>query len=577
MKKLIYSFFILSMAMLTFSSCEDVPDPFGIPTESNDNKEPVEINAKGAGTLNDPYNPAGAAAAVKDLTWTSNDVYETTGEVYVKGKISRIADKGTFTEGGTYGNASFYISEDGSEVGEFYCFRVLYLGNKKFESGNTDIKVGDEVIVCGQLMNYRNNTPETVASKAYLYSLNGKTAGGGGTPEGDAKGTGTIEDPYNPAGAAAAVKNLTWTSNDVYDTTGEVYVKGKISRIAGKGTFTEGGTYGNASFYISEDGKKGNEFYCFRVLYLGNKKFESGNTDIKVGDEVIVCGQLMNYRGNTPETVASKAYLYSLNGKTAGGDTPTPEKVEPKGSGTEKDPYNVAAALDLISTLGADKNSDDIYVKGIISSISEIDTGQYGNATISDTGQEANQLEIYRGYSLNGDKFTSSDEIKVGDEVVVYGKVVNFRGNTPEFTQGSKIVTINKGGTNTKGTYDKPFSVAEAIANNSGTGVYVKAYIVGWVEYIKDEPYSSSARFNNNSTLNTNIMIADSPNETDASKCMPVQLPNGPVRDGINLKDNPSLYKQEVLLLGNLDAYFSTPGIKSVTYAEVGGSSFGTK
>ncbi len=101
-------------------------------------------------------------------------------------------------------------------------------------------------------MNYRGNTPETVAGKAYLYSLNGNTegGGGGGGSTGEAKGSGTLNDPYNPLGAANAVKNLTWTSNDNYETTGDVYVKGKISRIADKGTFTEGGTYGNASFYI---------------------------------------------------------------------------------------------------------------------------------------------------------------------------------------------------------------------------------------------------------------------------------------------------------------------------------------
>jgi hypothetical protein len=54
----------------------------------------------------------------------------------------------------------------------------------------------------------------------------------------------------------------------------------------------------------------------FRALYLGNKKFEAGKTDIKVGDDVIIFGKLMNYKGNTPETVSGKAYLYSLNGKT---------------------------------------------------------------------------------------------------------------------------------------------------------------------------------------------------------------------------------------------------------------------
>lgn len=129
-------------------------------------------------------------------------------------------------------------------------------------------------------------------------------------------GTGSLDDPYNALGAVEAVNNLTWTSNTDYQSTENVYVAGKISRIANNGTFTDGGTYGNASFYISEDGTAANEFYCFRVLYLGNKKFETGQTDIKVGDEVVIYGKLMNYKGNTPETVANEAYLYSLNGLT---------------------------------------------------------------------------------------------------------------------------------------------------------------------------------------------------------------------------------------------------------------------
>ena len=133
------------------------------------------VGADAKGTLSNPYTPAEAAAAVAGLKWTSNTDYESTDEVYMKGKICKIANKGTYTEGGTYGNASFYLSADGTGDGEFYVFRALYLGNKKFEAGLTDIKVGDEVVVYGKLMNYQNNTPETVSGKAYLYSLNGKT------------------------------------------------------------------------------------------------------------------------------------------------------------------------------------------------------------------------------------------------------------------------------------------------------------------------------------------------------------------------------------------------------------------
>ncbi len=318
--------------------------------------------AKGSGTLEDPYNPAGAAQAVKDLSWTSSTEYQKTGEVYVKGKISRIANNGTFTQGGTYGNASFYISEDGSQTGEFYCYRILYLGNKKYESGQPDIKVGDEVVICGKLMNYRGNTPETVAGEAYLFSLNGVSESGGGGTHAEAKGSGTLEDPYNPAGATQAASGLTWTSTTDYQKTDVVYVKGIISRIANKGTFTEGGTYGNASFYISEDGTESDEFYCFRVLYLGNKKYESGQTDIKVGDEVVICGKLMNYRNNTPETVAGEAYLYSLNSNGGGGDNPP--VLETEGEGNLNSPYTVNDVKAIYDANAA--SSDKVFVKGYI-------------------------------------------------------------------------------------------------------------------------------------------------------------------------------------------------------------------
>ena len=133
------------------------------------------VGANAKGTLSNPYTPAEAAKAVAGLTWESSTEYESTDDVYVKGKICRIASGGTYTEGGTYGNASFFLSADGTGEGEFQVYRALYLGNKKFEAGQTDIQVGDDVIIYGKLMNYKGSTPETVSGKAYLYSLNGKT------------------------------------------------------------------------------------------------------------------------------------------------------------------------------------------------------------------------------------------------------------------------------------------------------------------------------------------------------------------------------------------------------------------
>ncbi|MCR5362946.1 MAG: BACON domain-containing protein, partial [Bacteroidales bacterium] len=230
--------------------------------------------SEGSGTVDDPYTVAGVLTFIQTLgTETSENA------VYIKGKIAAITL--TYEASGTYGNARFTMVDEGSTEA-FTAYNVLYLGNKKWSTGKTDIKEGDEVIVCSKVFNYGGKTPET-ASGGYLYSLNGETAGGGGSGD-EAKGTGTLDDPYNPAGAAAAVANLTWTSTTEYQTTAEVYVKGKISKIADKGTYTEGGTYGNATFYITETGEStGTEFYVYRILYLGNKKYESGKTDIKVG------------------------------------------------------------------------------------------------------------------------------------------------------------------------------------------------------------------------------------------------------------------------------------------------------
>ena len=120
---------------------------------------------------------------------------------------------------------------------------------------------------------------------------------------------------------------------------------------------------------------------------------------------------------------------------------------DPNGPGTEGNPYTVAQALDVISTLadGA-KTSDKVYVKGVISSISEISV-EHGNATydIKD-GNAGNPLTIFRGKYLENANFTAADQINVEDNVVVYGqlqKYVSSGVTTPEMAQGNYLISIN--------------------------------------------------------------------------------------------------------------------------------------
>lgn len=116
----------------------------------------------------------------------------------------------------------------------------------------------------------------------------------------------------------------------------------------------------------------------------------------------------------------------------------------PNIANTPETAYTVAEANKLIAAgVGLDA---EVYVKGIISEIKSVDTGQYGNAeyAISDDGTTASQLVVYRGYYLNKEKFTAADQIKVGDIVIVCGKLVNFNG-TYEFTTGNYIHSFVEG------------------------------------------------------------------------------------------------------------------------------------
>ncbi len=128
-----------------------------------------------------------------------------------------------------------------------------------------------------------------------------------------------------------------------------------------------------------------------------------------------------------------------------GGETPDePEKPvmpETEGEGTLESPYTPADALAIIAA-GAHDKTVDVYIAGTISKITEVSV-DYGNAGyyISADGTETNQLQIFRGKYLNGEKFTSEDQIKVGDKVVILGKLDAYNGN-PQVAANSQIVTL---------------------------------------------------------------------------------------------------------------------------------------
>lgn len=112
-------------------------------------------------------------------------------------------------------------------------------------------------------------------------------------------------------------------------------------------------------------------------------------------------------------------------------------------AGTENDPYNVLDVLKLIETLENGAKSSEINAKGVIKSITEVSTA-YKNATYTIGDETTSEtVTIYRGKYINGTDFTSTDQIKIGDEVVIKGRVTNFKGSK-QFSTGSRIVSLKR-------------------------------------------------------------------------------------------------------------------------------------
>ena len=256
----------------------------------------VAFPPSGQGTAADPFNVTAALNYTRSLGANT----ESEGNVYVKGKISSIK----YTYSAQYGTATYNISCDGKENDVFTVYSSYFFENEQWEEGQTQIAVGDEVIVCGKVIDYNGNTPEFASKKSWLVSINGKTSEGGEAP------AGTQDNPFTVAEAFAFIDG---------GGTDDVFVEGIISKIV----YTFSAEYGTATFWISEDGTFNDDltkdFEAYSVYYFGNKPWAEGNTQVAVGDKVVLQGKLTKYVKNdtaTYETSSKKAWIYSLNGKT---------------------------------------------------------------------------------------------------------------------------------------------------------------------------------------------------------------------------------------------------------------------
>jgi uncharacterized protein YdeI (BOF family) len=295
-----------------------------------------------------------------------------------------------------------------------------------------------------------------------------------------AAGSGTLADPFN----TTAILKLASELDADAQSDQEYYFKGKVVSV----TEQFGTQYGNATFYMSDDGTTKNQFYVFRALYFNNKKYTSGTT-LKEGDEVVVCGKVTNFKGNTPETVQGSCYVYSING-TGGGGGSSAETI-----GTIDNPKSVSDVVTIINSMADNQTSNELYyVKGTIKQIKTTDENiaKYKNIDYIITDGKTD-ITVYHGRNLDNTEFTGPGQINVNDEVIVLGNLqkyvnANTGAVTPELAQGNYIVKLTKGsgggGGETPSTDAKKVTVAEFNAAEVNDNVWYQ--LTGTVENLKD-------------------------------------------------------------------------------------------
>lgn len=308
-----------AMAAFTFSSCEDVPEPYTLPTQPG---APTTPEVATQGTEASPYTVADAKTV------------KTGTNKYIKGYIVGYVPDKALNEA-IFGDASsaetaptnILLAAKADEKEVKNCMPIqLPAGDLRTAlnlKDNPD-NLKKKLIICGNIETYFGAT----GLKSPVYAkINGKEIGkkpGDTTPgtdlKGEAKGDGSEANPFN----SVAAQKYTAALEAGKATDKEFYIKGKVQSI--KEQFSAG--FGNGSFYIADDANS-TQFLIFRIYYFGGEKWKEGDMTLKEGDEIVICAKLINYMGNTPETNQG-GKLISVNGKTSAGGGEVKPDPEPE-------------------------------------------------------------------------------------------------------------------------------------------------------------------------------------------------------------------------------------------------------
>lgn len=419
-----------AMAAFTFSSCEDVPEPYTLPTQP---AGPGTTDPNQKGSESNPYTVAEAIALIKAGTAPST-------AVCVKGKITAVT---FFNE--AYSSLSYNIADEGSsDVIEVYSGKGKDGANF---SSKDDLKVGQTVVVKGIVKAFTKNDGTIVNEIDKNSTIISIENAGTTTPDTPATGKGSLSDPYNVAEAIAAIKAGTAPTT-------QVYLTGIISDVA-----FYNDQYKSITYYISDDGK-GKDMQVYSGKGLNGADFAS-KEDLKVGQKVTILGKIMKFVDKNNKEIMEvdkTSSIVKIEGEGTGGGEVKPDPTPDTPAGGN---------IDMTDATIQSGKSGDV----------ELATNGYGSQKVD---QEATWYTWKIGdITFKGAKIAIS-EGKNGKGIQMQGDAADatkqgFLFNSTAFAKEIKTVTILFS-TKAKSTYAPSYTFyAAKAANGKDTAIKGKS------------------------------------------------------------------------------------------------------
>lgn len=417
-----------AMAAFTFISCEDVPEPYTLPTKP---ETPGNTDPNQKGSESNPYTVTEAIALIKTGTAPST-------AVCVKGKITAV----TFFNA-TYSSLSYNIADEGSsDVIEVYSGKGKDGANF---SSKDDLKVGQTVVVKGIVKAFTKNDGTIVNEIDKNSTIISIENTGTTSPDTPTTGKGSLSDPYNVAEAIAAIKAGTAP-------TAQVYLTGIISDVA-----FYNDQYKSITYYISDDGKS-KDMQVYSGKGLNGADFAS-KEDLKVGQKVTILGKIMKFtdkNGNDIMEVDKTSSIVKIEGEGGGEVKPDPTPDTPASGNIEMTDASILSG----------KNGDVELVEKYYNSQNVTNESTWYTWKIGDTTFKGAKICISDGTNGKGIQMqgNASDASKQG-----------FLFNSTAFAKDIKTVTILFS-TKATSTYAPSYTLyAAKAANGKDTAIEGKS------------------------------------------------------------------------------------------------------